>query len=149
MMKKSAIIVILILLIAAALCGCGNSTNEPVSDDSTSTPVTEEIDLSIFPEVETSSEDGLDLYRKEVSSRLKSLEEDESFITDEEWKAISNEWGGDLYRHNTYFTSFDSLYEETSKYYITNNDGNILVDGNGEKLYAKLESPCIATEDPA
>ena len=26
--------------------------------------------------------------------------------------------------------------EETSKYYITNDDGNILVDGNGEKLYA-------------
>lgn len=142
-MKKFSIILVITLILAAALCGCGNSTNDPVSDDSTSTPVTEEINLSIFPEVETSSEDGLDLYRKEVSSRLESLKEDESFITDEEWEAISNDWGGDLYRHDSFFTSFDSLYEETSKYYypVVFRDGDALI------LWYTTESGSVLLEE--
>lgn len=140
---KKIIILAITLILLASLCGCGNSTNDPVSDNNTSTPVTEEIDLSIFPEVETSSEDGLDLYRKKVSSRLESLEEDESFITDEEWEAISNEWGGDLYRHNAYFTSFDSLYEETSKYYypVVFRDGDALI------LWYTTESGSVLLEE--
>ena len=128
-MKKTLIIVSLVLVIVATLYGCIASRADTNSD--TSTPAVEEkIDLSIFPEVEACHEN-LDIYREEVSKRLASLGEDDAFISDAEWEAISeSEWFTETkFRHNAYFTTFSKLYEETSAYYypVVFRDGSQLI----------------------
>lgn len=109
--------------------GCAGDKEETPKNPDT-TYVSNEIDISVFTEVETSSEN-ISVYRDEVSKRLESLEKGKDFITDQEWAAISSEWdmSQNLYRHQSYFTTFDKLYEETSKYYypVVFRDGNDLV----------------------
>lgn len=123
-------LVISLVIVSTALCGCGTTSKTANVDKTSNTSYQEEIDISIFKEVETSSEN-VDIYRKEVNSRLDSLKEDESFINDEDWDAISNsEWLTDSkYRHNAYFTTFNELYEETYEYYypVVFRDGHQLI----------------------
>lgn len=144
-MKRTSISIILILVIILSIfAGCGKSNSKPNADDITDTG--EEIDISIFPELDTSSEKGLELYRKEVEKRLSDLGEDDTFITDKEWEAISgSEWLTDCkYNHNTYFTTFSELYEETSAYYypVVFRDGSQLIlwytSESGSLIFEKI-----------
>lgn len=138
-MKKIISLVIILVIASTALCSCGKDTQ------TNSSGASEKIDISIFPEVETIAEN-LDIYREEVSKRLASLGEDESFISDKEWEAISNsEWLTDSkYRHNAYFTTFNESYEETSEYYypVLFREGNQLIlwytTESGSLLFEKI-----------
>lgn len=127
-MKKFTTTAAVFATIIFVCTGCAGKNETPQDN----TPVSEEqqIDISVFEEVKASSEN-IDMYRKEVAKRLDTLEEGDDFITDEEWEAISSEWdkSEELYRHPSYFTTFDKLYEETSKYYypVVFREGNSLV----------------------
>ncbi len=129
-MKKTTLLLTTVAAIFVFTCtGCaGNKEKTPENPDTTY--VSDELDISVFTEVETSSEN-ISVYRKEVAKRLDSIEEGEDFITDEEWEAISSNWdmSQNVYRHQSYFTTFDKLYEETTKYYypVVFREGNSLV----------------------
>lgn len=140
-MKKTLTIAIILIIIAAVFCSCGKASNPPQENTGNiNSGNVEEVDISLFPEVETSYEN-LDVYRKEVSKRL---QKDEGFISEDEWEVISQNWDDDLYRHKRYFTSFNSLYESLSGYYfpVVFRDEEMLVlwytSESGSLLFEKL-----------
>lgn len=138
-MKKIFFVFILtLLLIGGIFAGCSASNNSETTP--TATPVAtepqeeiEEIDFSKFPEFDTSTrKDALEVYRKEVKSRLENLEENASFFTEAEWEAISTsyEWQAEeVYKNQNSITTFDKLYESVSEYFfpVVFRDGNSLV----------------------
>ncbi len=145
---KKTLIIISILLTTTALYGCSNtSVDTSESTDNTTSPtetIEEEIDISSFPELETISEN-LDVYRQEVSKRLNSLGEDDNFITDEEWSAISTKWINSeeiLYFHSEFVTGFNTLYDETSKYYCP----VVFREENGLVMYYTDENANVFTQ---
>lgn len=153
-MKKNLISIILVFaIITTALSGCGNTTttqpNEESNSNTTTTspildPTEDEIDISIFPEVEASSEN-INVYREEVSKRFSSNKEDEFFISDEEWEAISNSFTDSKYWYNTFFTTFSNLNGTSYNYYypVLFRDGDMLIlwytNESGNLLFEKLQ----------
>lgn len=114
-MKKFLGIITLIVIVTCALCACGKETT---SENSASYDKIEEVNLSLFTEVETSPKN-LEIYREEVFNRLNSLEEGEDFIPEKEWNVITSEWEHSelLDKFSLGFTKFDTLYKETTEYY--------------------------------
>lgn len=135
-MKKIFVFITVLLIVGGIFAGCAASNTEKTPAPTATSVATgtqeEEIDLSLFPEVDTSSEDALETYRKEVASRLENLEEGESFFSEVEWKVISSsaEWQAEqLFRHTSTFATFDELYESVYEYYfpVVFRDGESLI----------------------
>ena len=135
-MKKLISFVIILVIVATAFYGCSSNTVQSTEENTNTTSNVsqlstdkKEIDISIYPEVKASSEN-INVYRQEVSKRFASLGENESFITDEDWEAIStSEWLTDSkYRHDIYFATISKMFQETSKYYypVVYRDSNML-----------------------
>jgi len=141
-MKKTLVITTIIIILATTLCGCISSKASVENNSNTNI---EEIDIAQFKEVISSSEN-INFYRKEVVSRIEALKEDESFISNDDWKVISNsQWLTDSKnKNNTYFTIFDKTWESVSKYYypVVFREGNSLIlwytAENGTLLFEKL-----------
>lgn len=136
-MKRTFILVLATILMLTTLCSCSitNTTNstEGISNstdsNNTNANTQSEIDISSFKEVKASKEN-IDIYRQEVSSRIQSLKPNDSFITDKEWKVISESKIDDTkVKHFTSFTTVNSLYEITCKYYypVVFRDAELLV----------------------
>lgn len=124
-MKKNSLIKLLIttlvlVVLTTSICGCGNS-NSSISTESisnsTSTPTDPPIDISIFKEVKASP-DNIEIYQQEVTSRLESLKENESFISEEEWKVISESEfiTENKYKYTLHLTTFNESNEKVIKY---------------------------------
>lgn len=118
-MKKFSIIFLVIIVLATALCGCGKSNPEDNPTPSQQEDIHTEIDISLFKEVETTSEN-IDIYRQEVWKRLDSLQEGEEFISEKEWDAITTGWPYSediLEKFSLGFTELDTLYKSCTEYY--------------------------------
>lgn len=156
-MKKFIIVFItLILTFTLSACSAKASTNpdenSTIEESTLLTPEVDvtsdenEIDISIFPEVKPSSEN-LNIYRNEVSKRISSLGEKDSFFSNEEWSVISKStWlNGEKYRHKSYISKYSSLYDEITKYYlpVVFRDGNLLImwytTESGSVLFEKVD----------
>lgn len=142
-MKKIISLVFVFVILVTALCSCSTTNskpNEADTSDATTTATTttvsqseeeEKIDFSIFPELKSSYEENLRVYREEVSKRFASGDA-ESFISDKEWEVISMaEWlpSGDKVRHGAWFSIVSKSYEDIFKYYypVVFRDGDMLV----------------------
>ena len=139
-MKKFVSIVFVFVILVTALCSCSNNNVQPKVDDESTNPTSstvfqpdeeEKIDFSIFPEVNSSYEETLRVYREEVSKRFASGDA-QSFISDKEWEAISvAEWlpSGSKIKHDACFSIISESYEEVFKYYypVVFRDGTMLI----------------------
>ena len=115
---------ILAIVLAITVCGC-NSNNDQQSTNTSnnsgdeiiaSVSKNDEVDVSLFREVETSPEN-IDVYRAEVQSRLQH----EQFLTPAEEDLLSRLMS-DKYSHvaikQSYIVTFKDLYASTSEYYF-------------------------------
>ena len=74
------------------------------------------------------------------------MNDDKSFIKEEEWEVIStSEWLGTINEHNHYFTFFSKKYDSTIKYYypVVFKDGNQLIlwytSESGTLIFEKIK----------
>lgn len=174
-MKKIISLIIILSITLTVLCGCGNINNNNNNDNNNysessgstdsssaegnssdnSSEANELIDIYKFKEVKASPyTNNINIYRQEVLSRIQSLNPNDSFITNEEWKVISeaktiNET---KVKHFTSFVTMNSLYEQTHKYYypVIFRDGELLVlwytNESGQLFFKELYGDGVIKE---
>lgn len=174
-MKKIISLIIILSITLTALCGCGNNNNNANmennnhtesggSTDSSGTEgnssdnsneANEPIDIHKFKEVKASPyTNNINIYRQEVLSRIQSLNPNDSFITNEEWKVISESKtiNETKVKHFTSFVTMNSLYEQTHKYYypVIFRDGALLVlwytNESGQLFFKELYGDGVIKE---
>ena len=174
-MKKIISLIIILSITLTVLCGCGNINNNNNNDNNNysessgstdsssaegnssdnSSEANELIDIYKFKEVKASPyTDNINIYRQEVLSRIQSLNPNDSFITNEEWKVISESKtiNETKVKHFTSFVTMNSLYEQTHKYYypVIFRDGELLVlwytNESGQLFFKELYGDGVIKE---
>lgn len=176
-MKKIISLIIILSIILTALCGCGNNNNNNSNmennnhtesggsadgsnaegnNSDNSNEANEPIDIHKFKEVKASPyTNNINIYRQEVLSRIQSLNPNDSFITNEEWKVIteSKTINEKKVKHFTSFVTMNSLYEQTHKYYypVIFRDGALLVlwytNESGQLFFKELYGDGVIKEN--
>ena len=125
-MKTVKTLLLVAAIIVSVLSGCSSntqpnpSTAPSITTEPTTTTEPDEIDVYQFKEVETIHEN-IDIYRAEVSARLKRVENGENFLSEEETEIIKR-WEEDVEHEevefNTFsFTTFNRTFTEMSNFF--------------------------------